>query len=81
MENLCCIIFVNSLNSRVRSLSEGIQEFSIMSEAIDPVSLEMGGERTCSAIHFQKVQGGKVEVSNSHPFLHRLCQFCTHLFK
>ncbi len=29
-----------------------IQEFSIMSEPIDPVSLEMGGERTCSVIHF-----------------------------
>ena len=32
-----------------------------MSESIDPVSLEMGGKRTCSVIHFQKVQGGKVE--------------------
>ncbi len=29
-----------------------------MSEPIDPVSLEMGAERTCSVIHFQKVQGG-----------------------
>ena len=41
-----------------------------MSEPIDPVSLEMGGERTCSVIHFQKVQGGKVEGSTSQPFRH-----------
>ena len=29
-----------------------------MSEPIDPVSREMSSMRTCSVIHFQKVQGG-----------------------
>ena len=36
---------------------------------IDPLSCEMGSERTCLVVHFQKVQGGKLKA-----------QFLSHLF-
>ena len=39
-----------------------IQEFAIMSEPLDPLSLEMGSERTCWGIHFQEVQGGSLRL-------------------
>ena len=45
-----------------------------MSEPIDPVSLEMGGERTCSVVHFQKVQGEKLKAQ----ILSHSCTYYAH---
>ncbi len=64
-----------------------IQEFYIMSEPIDP-GISWNGWRAHLLGHSRSESsgGGKVEASNSQPFLHWLslswsCPFCTHLFK
>ena len=40
-----------------------------MSEPIDPLSRKIGSERTCSVIHFLKVQGGEFKAQFLSHFL------------